>query len=631
MTLNLASSTPWTGWFNRDLIENMPIAVYVCDRDGVLVAYNRRAAVLWGRTPVLGDTQEKFCGAHRLYLTDGSYVPHHATPLALVLETHQPYAFEAMVGRPDGSLRNVSANVAPLFNDNAIFVGFVNCVLDITDSKRATEHRDRMWTLSQDLMLTTSLSGNVTAVNPACHSLLGWDVYDIVGSEVSALVHADDTRSFADTLQVLARSHKVPTFEVRMLGKDGRYRWMSWSAVSDGAAIHAVARDISVQKEQELALRATEDALRQSQKMDAIGQLTGGVAHDFNNYLTIIRSSADILKFPNLSEERRARFITTIADTADRAGKLTAQLLIFARRQALQPKVFDVGAGIRAIGDMIGTLLGSRITVELSLPATPCMVRVDPGQLDTAIVNMLVNARDAISGHGLITVKVGAAGCIPAIRSHAARQGDFVTISITDTGSGIASEHASRIFEPFFTTKAVGKGTGLGLAQVFGFTKQSGGEIMVDSVPGSGATFTLFLPRHAAATATETMTTTTVQPAPNQGTRILVVEDNRDVGEFAQEMLQELGYEVELVTSGKAALSALAEKPHYAVVFSDIEMPGMSGIELIGELRRDYPALPVLLTSAYSPADCEQAVSGIDVLQKPYTIEQLAAAVRRHV
>ena len=629
MNLNLVSNTPWTGWFNRDLIENMPVGVYVCDHEGVLVAYNKKAATIWGREPVLGDSQQRFCGAHRLHLSDGTYVPHHLTPLAQVLETQQPYAFEAMVGRPDGTLRNVAANVAPLFDDQGKFVGFVNCVLDITDSKRTTEHRDRMWNLSLDLMATLSLDGGMQAVNPAWTATLGWPRETLLGADIAPLIHPQDSMLFAEKLRAVALLHKVATFEARLLGKDGQACWASWNLVSDGAAIHVVARDISVQKEQEIALQQAEEALRQSQKMEAIGLLTGGVAHDFNNYLTVIRGSADILKLPNLPAERRERFIAAISDTADRAARLTAQLLAFARRQALKPETFDVCAAITGIRDMIGTLVGSRIEVELVLPGHPCFVHADPGQLDTVIVNMIVNARDAIVESGRITITVSEQSAVPQVRTHAGRQGSFVAIAITDTGSGIGQDHLDRIFEPFFTTKPTGEGTGLGLSQVFGFAKQSGGEIAVDSTPGVGTTFTLFLDSCIEDCSNKPVALLPTPMPAGHATRILVVEDNPEVGAFAQEMLGELGYVITLVAGGQAALAILASGQVVDVVFSDIEMPGMDGLQLARHIRQARPALPILLTTGYTNSEFGQGMQGYEVLQKPYSIEQLATAMQR--
>ena len=625
------TTLPWTGWFNRDLIEHMPVAVYVCDADGVLVAYNAKAATLWGTAPVLGDSQQKFCGAHRLHLADGTYVPHHLTPLAAILHTRQPTAFEAIVGRPDGTLRNVSANLAPLFNDAGQFIGFVNCVLDITEHKKANESRDRMWRLSPDLMVMLAQDGSIVSANPSWTALLGWTDSDLAGASLGAFVHADDRAHLAAQLRLLAGGAKVAPFELRCLGADGAPRWLSWSAVGDAGHVHAVGRDITEHKEQQAALRAAEDALRQSQKMEAIGQLTGGVAHDFNNLLTVIRGAADVLRLPGIDDSKRLRFINTIADTADRAAKLTHQLLAFSRRQALQPEVFDVVAGVTAIREMLVTLTGGRIVTEFALSDQPCLIDADASQLDTAIVNMVVNARDAMDGAGRITLQVAPVTLIPAIRAHPARAGAFVAVSIADSGKGIGPDHLARIFEPFFTTKPIGEGTGLGLSQVFGFAKQSGGDVLVDSTPGTGTTFTLFLPRFLGALPAPAGAALRELPSIGAGTAVLVVEDNPDVGEFAAEMLHEFGFGVVLVTSGDAALAALAAEPaRFQVVFSDIEMPGMNGIELAATVRARHPGLPVLLTSGYSHMLAEQGIAGTELLQKPYTMAQLTTAILRH-
>ena len=238
-----------------------------------------------------------------------------------------------------------------------------------------------------------------------------------------------------------------------------------------------------------------EDVLRQSQKMEAMGQLTGGVAHDFNNLLTVIRSSTNLLMRPGLTEDRRTRFIGAISDTVDRAAKLTAQLLAFARRQPLKPEVFAACDSVRSIGDMLGTLTGPRVEIVTRFPAERCFVNADASQFETALVNMAVNARDAMEGQGRLTVSVDAANEIRAVRGGAAIAGDFLAVTVADTGSGIAPGNIERIFEPFYTTKLVGHGTGLGLSQVFGFAKQSGGEVTVSSEVGVGTMFTLYLPR----------------------------------------------------------------------------------------------------------------------------------------
>ena len=385
----------------------------------------------------------------------------------------------------------------------------------------------------------------------------------------------------------------------------------------------------------EIAERArVEDQLRQSQKLEAVGQLTGGVAHDFNNLLTVIRFSTDLLKRPNLGEERRARYVEAISDTVDRAAKLTGQLLAFARRQALRPQVIDAGRGVQAVGDMLGTLTGSRIDCVMLVPEQACFVDVDASQFDTALVNMAVNARDAMDGEGRLTIRVEPVDGIPAVRAHPPRTGPFVAVSVTDTGTGITPDTLRRVFEPFFTTKAVGQGTGLGLSQVFGFAKQSGGEVTVASEVGRGTTFTLYLPRVAAA-APEPVRAEPEPPASGHGARVLVVEDNADVGTFATQVLAELGYVTTLATSGQQALRELeAASAGFDAVFSDVVMPGIDGIELAREIHSRHPDLPIVLTSGYSHVLAQDGVSEYALLRKPYSVEQLSrvlgeVAVRR--
>ena len=239
----------------------------------------------------------------------------------------------------------------------------------------------------------------------------------------------------------------------------------------------------------------TEAVLRQAQKLEAIGQLTGGVAHDFNNLLTIIRSSLHFLQRPNLDAQRRERYLKTMSDTVDRGTRLTGQLLAFARRQALSPQVFEVGPRLEAMADMLDTATGARIQVELQLPQAPCHIRADLNQLETAVINLMLNGRDAMAGEGTLQLRLQADQHLPTLRGQAPQPGQFAAISVSDSGVGIAAELLERIFDPFFTTKAPGEGTGLGLSQVFGFARQSGGDVQVKSVPGQGTTFTLYLPQ----------------------------------------------------------------------------------------------------------------------------------------
>jgi CheY-like chemotaxis protein len=331
-----------------------------------------------------------------------------------------------------------------------------------------------------------------------------------------------------------------------------------------------------------------------------------------------------------VSDERRARYIDAIADTADRATKLTGQLLAFARRQSLKPEVFGVGESVRAVSDMVRTLTGARIKVAIRLPEQPCYIDADRSQFDTAIVNMAVNARDAMDGEGELTISVSTVSRMPAIRTHPAIAGQFVTIALADTGSGIAADQIDQIFEPFFTTKGIGEGTGLGLSQVFGFAKQSGGDIFAESREGQGSTFTLYLPQ-VVGQERDRQTGGTDETFPTgEGASVLVVEDNADVGMFATQALTELGYETVLAMDATKALAELAARAsHYNVVFSDVMMPGISGIELGQEIARLYPTLPVVLTSGYSEVLAQTGTHGFELLNKPYSIDELSRILRK--
>ena len=378
-----------------------------------------------------------------------------------------------------------------------------------------------------------------------------------------------------------------------------------------------------------------EEVLRQAQKMEAVGQLTGGIAHDFNNLLTIIKSSTDLLRRPDLAEDRRRKYVDAIADTVDRAARLTGQLLSFARRQSLMPEVFDVNERVARITDMLGTIVGARIRIEHVTHDGPCRIEADASQFETALVNLAVNARDAMEGEGSLRLRVHCGSWMPGIRSHVADPGPYVAVSVSDTGCGIPPDRIARIFEPFFTTKEVGKGTGLGLSQVFGFAKQSGGNVDVESEVGRGTTFTLYLP-HVTHEASETQENdrapVSMASDAGDGRRVLVVEDNVDVGAFSTQLLTDLGYETTWATSAEEALAILeADEGRFDVVFSDVVMPGMNGVELGRIIRRRWRHLPVILASGYSHVLAEDARHGFELLRKPYAVEDLSRVLRKVV
>ncbi len=542
---------------------------------------------------------------------------------------------------PDGRRRIADIRYTPRRDEGGSVDGFYIFVQDVTAMRDAAAYLadradtlalevanrtavlDRSWRLSQELLVIARPDGTLEAVNPLWTVLLGWSERELVGSRFVEYTHPDD---LAKTLEVLASVFEKPLstpFEYRFRHRNGSYRWFSWTAAFEDGKVYASGRDTSLERQQA-------DALRQSQKMEAVGQLTGGVAHDFNNLLTIIRSSVDLLRRPNLKEERRKRYMDAVSDTVDRAAKLTGQLLAFARRQALKPEILDVGERLRAVADMLDTVTGARVKVATELPSTPCFIRADLSQFETALINMAVNARDAMQGEGTLTLRLGCNHAIPAIRGHAGNAGPFARIDLSDTGSGIATDALPRIFEPFFTTKEIGKGTGLGLSQVFGFVKQSGGDVDVTSALGAGTTFTLYLPQ-VEADENRDKAEEESGPAPGgSGQRVLVVEDNIEVGQFATQILEDLGYETAWAANAETALARLgADGNGFEAVFSDVVMPGMGGIALARELRRRLPELPVLLSSGYSHVLAEDDAHGFELLQKPYSADQLSRVLRR--
>ncbi|MBB3844601.1 PAS domain S-box protein [Xanthomonas arboricola] len=492
-----------------------------------------------------------------------------------------------------------------------------------------THERDRVWQVSRDMLGVADTDGVWLSVNPAWCDILGWPEKAFVGKTSEWLEHPDDRSKTRQEIGNIADGNPTMFFENRFRTIDGDYRSLSWSAVAVADRLYCVARDVTEQKQRDAALLEAEDRLRQSQKVEAVGQLTGGVAHDFNNLLTVIRGSIDLLRRPGLAPEKRTRYLDAISDTADRAARLTSQLLSFARRQALKPETFDAGASIETLREMLGTLTGSRVAVEIEMDSGPSLVRVDRSQFDTAIVNMAVNARDAMSGTGTLTIGVRAANAIPPHRTHPVVPGQFIAVSITDTGIGIADDQIERIFEPFYTTKGVGHGTGLGLSQVFGFAKQSSGDILVRSTVGRGTTFTLYLPKAHEDELQSTLVPEAVSPLP-KGAFILVVEDNSEVGSFATRALAELGYRTQLAVDAASALVELgSDGAGFDLVFSDVVMPGMSGIELGQEIHRRMPHLPVVLTSGYSNVLAEQDRHEFELLQKPYSLEELARVLAK--
>jgi signal transduction histidine kinase len=383
---------------------------------------------------------------------------------------------------------------------------------------------------------------------------------------------------------------------------------------------------VNSQLRNEMAERARiEESLRHAQKLEALGQLTGGVAHDFNNLLMVITAGLDMME-RNQDPARRARMLQGMRQAAQRGASLTRQLLAFSRSHALRPETVDLARHLQDMKELLDRSLGGDVQVDVRLKPDLWSVQVDPGELELVLLNLAVNARDAMARGGVITIE---GENLPDWQGPNGR-GDFVSLCVRDNGAGMSEEVKSHVFEPFFTTKDVGKGSGLGLAQVYGFAQQSGGTTEIQSEQGVGTAITLYLPRsehdppHVAALHPDA-----AAAAPSSTGSVLMVEDDVEVAALVRDMLGDIGYDVIHVSNPDAALGALANARHLDLVFSDIMMPGgKSGIDLARELRQRRPDLPVLLTSGYIERNRDEAVAmGIQVLPKPYGLEELRLAI----
>ncbi len=378
-----------------------------------------------------------------------------------------------------------------------------------------------------------------------------------------------------------------------------------------------------------------EEALRQGEKLQAIGQLTGGVAHDLNNILQLVFTGTTLLRMPELMPDRRAAVLDTIEHAAERARQLTNRLLAFARRQALQPKAFDINVLVAGLSGLLAPTLGQDMRVITDFAPSVWPVIADPNQLEVAILNLATNARDAMQpAGGTLTLRVRNMTLAPTAQREG---GDFVSLAVIDTGHGMPEHVMAHVFEPFFTTKAPGKGTGLGLAQVYGFAKQSGGDIHVESKPGQGTSVFIHLPRAseaalaAASAAQPRDTAASYHSQCGAGRTILVVEDNIDLAGFTIAMLESSGYATRHAANADDALQLLAGGDAVDAVFSDVVMPGsMNGMQLAGEVRRIYPQLAVVLATGYSQTLNQWNGPAVaEVLSKPYRLHDLTAALGR--
>jgi PAS domain S-box-containing protein len=612
-------------------------AIFMLDLGGYVTSWNA------GAQRIKGYAAEEIIGRHfsTFYAEEDRAAGLPARLLAAAARDGRVEAQGWRV-RKDGSRFYAMIVIDAIRDEDGRLVGFGKVTRDITDqiaaaeALRASEEQFRLLVQGvTDYAIMLDPEGRVTNWNAGGERIKGYARDDVVGRHFSIFYTDEDLRK------------GLPGRALETARREGRFEGEGWRVRKDGTRFYAnvvvdaihdergkligfakITRDITERALAEERLEQTRAAFVQAQKMEALGQLTGGVAHDFNNLLTVILSNADLLARPDLDAPLRARYIDGIKRAATRGATLTQQLLAFARRQPLRPKRHRINALIGAFAAVLRRAAGESCEVTFDLTEEPATAAIDEAQFEAALLNLVVNARDAAGARGRILLRTRPAE-VDAERSRQLEglaPGRYVVVSVTDDGSGIPPAILSRVFEPFFTTKEPGKGSGLGLSQVFGFAKQSHGHAEIESEVGRGTTVSLYLPA-AAPGAVEAEAT----PAPRADARArgtaLIVEDDPDVLEATVGALRALGYDVLTAENAPAALDMLRRRQPIDLLLSDVVMPkGMTGVELAREARRLRPEMKVLLASGYPRAVLEANASPDEfpLIAKPYRLDELA-------
>jgi len=564
------------------------------------------------------------------------------------------------IGKADGEIRWVAAKGRGLFDAQGDCIRAIGTAIDVS-ARRATDdrlreseaqlrelnatlearveertrERDRAWKNSRDLQLVVDTAGVFRAANEAWTAILGWQPDEAVGRSYLDFIHPDDHQSSEQALAT-ASGAELPSYENRYRHKDGSYRWISWVAAPEEGLIYASGRHVTAEKEAATALEAMQEQLRQSQKMEAVGQLTGGLAHDFNNLLAGILGSLELLQ-ARVAQGRigdLGRYLSAAQGAAKRAAALTQRLLAFSRRQTLDPKPIDANRLIAGMEELVRHTVGPSVAVEVVAAGGLWVTLVDSNQLENALLNLCINARDAMPEGGRLTIETGNRWLDHrAARERDLLPGQYVSVCVSDTGSGMAPEVIERAFDPFFTTKPIGLGTGLGLSMVYGFVRQSGGQARIYSELGHGTMVCLYFPRHhGEAEQADAVGELADAPRAEQGETVLVVDDEPTVRMLVAEVLGDLGYTAIEAADGPAGLRVLQSNARIDLLVTDVGLPGgMNGRQMADAARERRPKLRVLFITGYA----ENAVfnhghldPGMHVLTKPFAMEMLATRIK---
>jgi PAS domain S-box-containing protein len=501
-----------------------------------------------------------------------------------------------------------------------------------------TQARGLTWQVSPDLMGALNSEGYFETSNPAWKTVLGWSEQEVASMSIFELLHPDDVERTRAGFILTQQGEPAIRFPNRYRCKDGSYRWISWVGVPEEGMVYCSGRDITEEKEAEAKLAETEDALRQSQKMEAIGQLTGGIAHDFNNLLAGITGSLELLE-RRMGEGRLAgveRYIDAAQGSARRAAALTQRLLAFSRRQTLDPKPTNANRLIAGVEELIRRTVGPSVELEVVGAGGLWLTRIDPSQLENAILNLCINARDAMPDGGRITIETANKWLDErAAKERELSPGQYISVCVTDTGTGMTPEVIAQAFDPFFTTKPLGQGTGLGLSMIHGFVRQSGGQVRIYSELGKGTTMCLYFPRFAGALDQVDLPGTASAPDHGHGETVLVIDDEATVRMLMVEVLEEAGYAVLEAGDGPAGLRILQSDARIDLLVTDVGLPGgMNGRQVADAARAKRPDLKVLFVTGYA----ENAAvgnglldAGMHVIAKPFVMSEFGSKVREMI